>query len=321
MRQNPGSPQALAPPCESQRSSLQNLLRGQGATGLVFFCLLVAGAGAFLWYLGNYACETFSAYADRSANNFKASETIIASTRVIVLLPLVPTILVAVFLPLRLAWIHGRVTWAALIDEVGDAFHRALYTLQFTWRQLLLMSIPLIALAIFVHELELAHQAIEIVVFVQIAATGFGLAILWQAVAALCAAPIAILAQSEPFTAARESGLIVRGSHRLHILCSLFLIIGLAFTAEYLTATLSLVPEELWGIRAVAVILLWVLLTNIGRHCLIATVAYLERIQLIEQQVVADHAAQMNINGITTTLPNGQPVTIHIQHLHVDPRK
>ncbi|NDC39009.1 MAG: hypothetical protein EBZ48_13320 [Proteobacteria bacterium] len=316
------SPQSATPPRIDREHDvpLRVLLSGLGVLGPLFFVGLILGGAAILLHLQEYALSVLLPYTEETrADNFK--DTLALVVRSITWLPMLPILLVAVFLPVRLAWVHGRVRCGDLLENTRDAFTRCIHTLQYTWRQILFLLIPLLGIVVLLHELQQANQPQQLLIFMQLAAAGFGAAALWQITAVICAAPIAILAQSEPLSASQHAQAAIRGKRRVEILSGLLLLIGLVLAVHYLVTSNTFSYWRAGAVYASALIPGWIVLIAIARSCLLGTVRYLEKLQQIEQQAVASHAVQMNLNGMTTTLPNGQPVTIHIEHLHVDPRR
>ncbi len=236
-------------------------------------------------------------------------------------LPIIPVVLASAFLPVRLAWIHGRVRIGDFFDGFGDAFSRSIYTLKLTIRQLIIASLPFIGITALLNqgdEISADPQLIKFLAVLAVAIFGY---IIWQAAAIICAVPIAIVSQCTAYAAATETRHVIRARHRLIIFALLIALSACIFGGM----VVRLQRWDSWQIEAAMVAIgavVWVLVTCFGVVCIDASIAYLK---IKANEPKSPEATQFNPaaaipGGIQAVLPNGQPVTIHIQNLNVPPR-
>lgn len=320
----PGSDTTTSAPSgqSGQRSvSLAALLRALGITGFLCFGVLTFGGIALLRHLANYSLHVLQTIPQSSERLIEILKLLTLALQLVVWIPLVPILLIAVFLPLRVAWIHGCVRWSVIIDEAEFAIKSTLFIIQLTWRQVLFLFVPVIGILLLLYQLTLAEQPREILLLFQAAAIGFGGAMLWQAAAPLCAAPIAMLTGCAPLAAVQECAMVIRGAHRVRILCGVVVVSSVTTALLLAITSYNPTPIELWIIFALAAVPYWILWIAVARTCLCATIEYIERLSALQQQALTYTEIEPGQQGIVSTLANGQPVTIQIQNLHVDPRR
>ena len=293
------------------RSGIALMVTNLGVQGILFSTLLTFGAGWLLVQLQNYMLDVVLRSVNHPGVSARLIEVITTLTCVASWVPLVPVLLVALFLPVRLAWIHGRVPFGKLLAETGESIGFGFTTLHVVWRRLFIALLPLLGIGILVNELLISHQSMQLVQILIGASSVGALFVLWRAAGIVSAAPIAILSHCSPMAAAAECELIMKGAQRLKLLLLMVLecgcLAGLG-ALNYYAAALS--PLGYKAATIGVLLLAWFLGILSALVCLRALVIYYHEKQAMKETL------QQAQTVYPTAIIRGQKVAVQ-----VDPRQ
>ena len=187
------------------------LWKAAGLSGLLYVAVIIA-AGLFIHQrVEIFATNELFLFLKETSVTKHGTETLLTIARFILWLPVVPVILAALLIPIRIVWIFGKMSLPLALSQSMAGMRTAIVMLYLGSRRLGYVLIPMVAMIFFYfHIVSEGQNAHFINIYLAVCGV-LAIPIIWRAAPIIFAVPMAIISQCHPLFALDHGRYILEG--------------------------------------------------------------------------------------------------------------